>query len=80
MKTRNVKLAVPKDLLTRAGELGLDLSQILTAALQEHVDAARTPTAQVYHEKPASAGQREQDANKLRVSKRVFANVPLGME
>lgn len=82
-KLLNVEVTVSEDLVDQATEMGLDLSEVLTAALQERVRVHKhqsMPTAPVYVEKPLTDAERRIAANKLRVSKRVFANVPLGME
>lgn len=79
---RTIEVEVSEHLLDQAQELGLDLSDILTRALQERVDAHEEqslPTS-VSTEKPLTAAQRKQEANKLRVSKRAFADVPFDME
>lgn len=82
-KLLNVEVTVSEELLDQATEMDLDLSEVLTRALQERLNAHKEqsqPTAPVYVEKPLTDAQREQAANKLRVSKRVFADVPFGME
>lgn len=82
-KILTIAVNVSEHLLEHAQEFGLDLSDILTKALQERVNAHKEqplPTAPVYVEKPLTDTEQRMAANKLRVSKRVFANVPLGME
>lgn len=83
MTNRAIEVEVSERLLEQAKLLGLDLSDILTRALQERLNAHKEqsqPTAPVYVEKPLTDAQREQAANKLRLSKRVFADVPFGMD
>lgn len=83
MTNRAIEVEVSERLLEQAKLLGLDLSDILTRALQERLNAHKEqsqPTAPVYVEKPLSDAERRIAANKLRVSKRVFADVPFGME
>lgn len=82
-KLLNVEVTVSEDLVDQATELGLDMSEVFTAALQQRVSAHKqqsAPTAPVYVEKPLTDTEQRIAANKLRVSKRGFANVPLGME
>jgi hypothetical protein len=82
-KLLNVEVIVSEELVDQATELGLDMSEVLTAALQERVSAHKqksVPTAPIYVEKPLTDAEQRIAANRLRVSKRVFANVPLGME
>lgn len=83
MTNRAIEVEVSERLLEQAKLLGLDLSDILTRALQERLNAHKhqsMPTAPVYVEKPLTDAERRIAANKLRVSKRVFADVPFGME
>lgn len=83
MTNRAIEVEVSERLLEQAKLLGLDLSDILTRALQERLNAHKEqsqPTAPVYVEKPLTDAERRIAANKLRVSKRVFADVPFGME
>lgn len=80
---RTIEVEISEHLLDQAQEFGLDLSDILTRALQERLNAHKEqsqPTAPVYVEKTLTDAERHIAANKLRASKRVFANVPLGME
>ena len=82
-KLLNVEVTVSEELLDQATEMHLDLSEVLTRALQERLNAHKEqsqPTAPVYVEKTLTDTQREQAANKLRMSKRVFADVPFGMD
>lgn len=77
---RTVEVSVSEDLLSQAAALGLDVSEVLSKALQERVNASAVPTARVYVEAKKTGLERERAAHNLRVSQRVFANVPLGME
>lgn len=82
-KLRTFEVNISENLLDQASELGLDVSEVLTAALQERINASciqSTPKLPVYVEKPLTDLERAQAANKLRVASRVYANVPLGME
>lgn len=82
-KILTIAVNVSEDLVSQASALGLDVSEVLTAALEERLNASKEPCAPravVYVEKPLTDAEQRMAANKLRVSKRVFANVPLGME
>lgn len=76
---RTVEVSVSEDLLSQAAALGLDVSEVLSKAIQERVNASVAPTAHVHVEANPTDLEREQAAHN-RVSKRAFANVPLGME
>lgn len=82
-KMLTIAVNVSEDLLNQATELGLDVSEVLASALEERLNGHKEqsiPTAPVYVEKPLTDAERHIAVNKLRASKRVFANVPLGME